>query len=287
MIPMFGIAEPFSSLSHLLSAVMFFGLTFILLKKGWGSKLRVLGLILYSFSLVFLFSMSGVYHIMSLNTSARIVLQRLDHAAIYFLIASSFIPLHLILLRGIWRWGILTLVWSVAITGLVLTTVYFDSTPPYFKPIFFLALGWMGLLSVIKIYKTYGWSILMYLVYGGLAYSVGTILELFHVPNLINSVIGPHEIFHLFVTSGALLQWYFVYLVASHPIHDQLVFVVSERPGLKFFAFSKGESIKCFANSLEELHLNIKKEIDLRFHPNMKPSQVVCQYHKEDVIVLN
>ena len=84
-----GFSEPFSSWSHLIAAVAFLYMGYPLIKKGLGNRLRVFSLSIFTFSLVFLFSMSGVFHLLEGNTLGWEVLMRLDHAAIWVLIAGS------------------------------------------------------------------------------------------------------------------------------------------------------------------------------------------------------
>ena len=95
-----GFAEPISSISHLLYACIAFIASFFLLYRGRGNSQRFRGLFIYSLSLVYLFSMSGVYHLLSKGTTASYVLRILDYTGIYFLIAGSFTPIHLILFRN-------------------------------------------------------------------------------------------------------------------------------------------------------------------------------------------
>jgi channel protein (hemolysin III family) len=98
-IPFLGFTDPVSSWSHLLAAVAFFIGAFLLCHRGRGNAARVTSLIVFSLSLVFLFSMSGVFHLLERGGTARAVLQRLDHAGIWVLIAGTFTPIHTILFR--------------------------------------------------------------------------------------------------------------------------------------------------------------------------------------------
>ena len=101
--PIPGFSEPFSSISHLMFAVAGFIGTFVLLRKGKGNDFRLMGLALYSFCLVFLFSMSGVYHLLERGHTPNYVLGILDYAGIYVMIAGTFTPFHIILFRGLHR----------------------------------------------------------------------------------------------------------------------------------------------------------------------------------------
>ena len=125
-----GFSDPVSSLTHLAGAVVFAILGVFLIARGRGDARRVVSLAVFAFSCVLLLSLSGVYHLLSPGTAARSVLMRLDHAAIFVLIAGSFTPVHVILLRDRWQWHLLAWIWVAALAGLVLKTVYFDAMPP-------------------------------------------------------------------------------------------------------------------------------------------------------------
>src|SRR3954454_18390113 len=141
LLPIPGFSDPFSSLTHLGGALVFAWLSVSLVQRGRGNPGRVVSLIVFAFSCVLLLSLSGVYHLLSPGSAGRDVLQRLDHAAIFVLIAGSFTPAHTILFRGPWRWGVLAGVWALAITGLVLKTVYFTSMPEWFGLTLYLGFG--------------------------------------------------------------------------------------------------------------------------------------------------
>src|SRR5262249_24159331 len=89
-----GFHEPFSAISHLLGAVVFFLLGLLLLQRGRGNRTRLIYLSVFVASYVFLFSMSGVYHMMVRGGTAHRVMERLDHGAIFVLIAGTFTPAH-------------------------------------------------------------------------------------------------------------------------------------------------------------------------------------------------
>ena len=121
-----GFADPFSSLSHLFGAMVFAALGVILCVRGRGDGLRMVGLIAFSLGAVLLLATSGVYHLFQPTGYAHRVLQRIDHAAIFLLIAASFTPVHILLFRGWGRWGVLLLIWAIAILGITLKSIYFE-----------------------------------------------------------------------------------------------------------------------------------------------------------------
>jgi len=205
-----GFSDPFSSLSHLGGAAVFAVLGASLIARGRGDPWRLLSLAAFVFSCVLLLSLSGVYHLLTPGTPARGVLLRLDHAAIFVLIAGSFTPVHAILLRERWQHYLLAGIWSAAITGLVLKTVYFDAMPPWLGLMMYLGLGWMGAVSAAAIARRFGVRFVLPLVWGALAYTIGALADFLNWPVLIANVVGPHELFHLAVLAGISFHWAFI-----------------------------------------------------------------------------
>lgn len=219
-----GFYQPFSAISHLLGAVAFLILGIMLIRRGRaahvpGSRSRTIFLSIYVLAGIFLFSMSGVYHMLAVGTTGRMVLERLDHSAIFVLIAGSFTPPHGILFRGFWRWAPLLLVWSAAITGITLKTIFFDDLPEWLGLTFYLTLGWIGALSGLAIYKKFGRDFVMPLMLGGVAYSIGAIMEFLGYVVLVPGVIHPHDLFHVMVLVGAFFQGLFIWQFADGVVH--------------------------------------------------------------------
>jgi len=154
-----GFADPFSSMLYLLGAAAFCVPGFFLVARGRGSAGRVVSLSLFVFSVVFLLSISGVYHLLDAGGGARRVLQRLDHAGIFLLIAGSFTPVHMIMFTGWLRWGFLGLVWALAVTGATLTAVFFDRIPEWLSLGLYLGLAWFGLVSGVLLMRRFGFRL--------------------------------------------------------------------------------------------------------------------------------
>ena len=172
-----GFSDPVSSLTHLTAAVVFAILGAFLVARGRGDARRVISLAVFAFSCVLLLSLSGVYHLLTPETAARGVLMRLDHAAIFVLIAGSFTPVHVILLRDRWQWHLLAWIWAAAIAGLALKTVYFDTMPGWLGLLMYLGLGWLGLISTVALARRFGVRFILPLVWGALAYSIGALAD--------------------------------------------------------------------------------------------------------------
>jgi channel protein (hemolysin III family) len=212
-----GFSDPVSSLTHLGGAVVFaiLGISLIGRGRGRGEPRRVISLAVFAFSCVLLLSLSGVYHLLTPETAARGVLVRLDHAAIFVLIAGSFTPVHVILLRDRWHRHLLWWIWGAAIAGLALKMVYFDTMPAWLGLLMYLGLGWLGVISTAALARRFGVRFILPLVWGALAYTIGALADFLLWPVLVTGVIGPHELFHLAVLAGVSFHWAFILGIAS------------------------------------------------------------------------
>jgi len=217
-----GFFEPFSAISHLLGAAMFGGLGVVLLRKGLRKRLStgyLVSLVVYAVSCVLLFSMSGVYHMLEGGGAGRCVLERLDHGAIFILIAGTFTPIHVILFRGWLRWGPLGLVWGAAIAGITLKTIFFAEFPEWLGLSFYIGLGWFGAVSAGFLIKQHGFSFIRPLLWGGIAYTLGAMADFLCWPVVIPGVAQGHEVFHIAVLAGAGFHWWFIRGIARERPH--------------------------------------------------------------------
>jgi len=184
-----------------------------------GKLRRTVSLSIFVFAVVFLLAMSGVFHLLTPGTDGRYVLQVLDHAAIFTLIAATFTPTHILLFNGIRRWGILLLVWGIAIGGITFKSIYFEEVPEMLSLALYLGMGWLGAFTGYMLNQRMGFKAISPLIYGAIAYTLGAVLEFIQSPILIAGVIGPHELFHILVLFGISFHWQFVYRMAK--LHKQ------------------------------------------------------------------
>jgi hemolysin III len=210
-----GFHEPFSAISHLLGALLFLWLGALLLRRGRGDPVRLAFLGVYAGSCVLLLSLSGVYHMMVRGGTAHGVFERLDHGAIFVLIAGTFTPLHGILFRGRLRWGPLVFVWALAVTAITLKTVFFSGLHEWVGLSLYLGLGWLGVFSGSLLWRRHGFAFVRPLLLGGVVYSIGAVSEYHNFPVLIPGVVHGHEVFHLAVLAGAFLHWRFIWQFAA------------------------------------------------------------------------
>jgi hemolysin III len=152
----------------------------------------------YSASLVMMFSVSALYHRPTWRPTARQWMKKLDHAAIFLLIAGTFTPFGLLALEGDEAREMLWVAWGGALLG-VLQAVFWVRAPRGLKVMLYLALGWAVAPYVPALLEAMGPGGLLLLGAGGLAYSGGALIYALRRPNPLPAVFGYHEIFHVLV----------------------------------------------------------------------------------------
>ncbi len=202
-------ADPFSTATHLAGAIIAALLAWPTARRGVTRAARI-ALLIFAGSAVTLMLASATFHALP-DGAARDLFRRLDHAAIFILIAGTFTPLHTILFRGLLRWGVLAFIWTAAAAGVAVKTVFFDDIPDWLGVTAYVAMGWVGALTMGVLLRRHSVRYVSPLVLGGLAYTAGALCELTNEPTLIAGALGPHEVFHLAVLVGLGSMWLFIW----------------------------------------------------------------------------
>ncbi len=205
-----GFYEPVNAFLHLGAAVVFAVLGVRLVLRNMGDRLRVALLSAFVFAGVIMLSVSGVYHMLTSGGAGSEVMLRLDHAAIFVLIAGTFTPIHGLLFRGFVRWVGLLIIWMIAATGVTLVTIYFASMPQGLGTGLYITMGWLASISLVIVWRRRGFRYVKSVFAGGMAYTVGAILLGLQWPTIIPRVFGPHELWHIAVILGISLHWRFI-----------------------------------------------------------------------------
>lgn len=132
--------DPFSALSHLAGAAAALPGGWLLLKHGGNTPERIISLVIYVLCLVGLFSASGIYHTVIASPAEVQVLRKIDHSAIYLLIAGTYTPFCLIAFQGFWHWGLLAIIWTLAVAGIV-TKIFIINTPRWLTAGLYILMG--------------------------------------------------------------------------------------------------------------------------------------------------
>jgi channel protein (hemolysin III family) len=202
--------QPVSSLSHLAAAGVALVATIPLVRLGRGQPGRTLVLTIYAICVIGTLAISGVYHWFHPDGSARLFMQRVDHCAIWCLIAGTFTGIHGIMWKGFWRWGLLSFIWGYALVGVLLKILWFPAFVGNLGLVLYLGLGWVGVVSIYKLSRQIGWAAVLPMLGASLFYSAGAILDAFNWPVLLVPWVGAHEIFHFAVIVGVALHWLFI-----------------------------------------------------------------------------
>jgi channel protein (hemolysin III family) len=210
-----GFFEPISSLSHLVAAAVGLVGAIPLVRHGRGSRGRLASVLVYVFSVVAMLTISGTYHSLSGSGSARSTWRRLDYSAIWLLIAGTFTAIHGVMHKGRWRSWMLVAVWTLATVGCLLQALRFDIFSGKAGLVLYLGLGWVGILSIVKLGRDLGFGAVWPIWSAGVVYSAGAVLESLRQPTIIAGWIGPHEVFHFAVLTGITLHWMFIRQVVT------------------------------------------------------------------------
>ncbi len=205
--------ESFSSLSHLAGAALALVGTLVLALRSHSAALLAVALI-YGLSMTFMFSASALYHAFKTEEGGTGFWRRLDHLAIFFMIAGSYTPLCWIHLTGGWRWSILGVQWGLVLLGLVFK-LFFINAPRFIVTGIYLVMGWVAVVAVKPLLASMSaWNMWLFF-FGGVFFSIGAVFYAIKRPNLVPGFFGFHELFHVFVVLGAGIHYLTVYRIMS------------------------------------------------------------------------
>jgi len=168
---------------------------------------------IYAGSLAALFGISALYHRVDWRPSARRWMRRLDHSAIFLLIAGTVTPFALLVLDGPFATGLLLAVWTAALAGIVVELFWVDA-PKWATAIVYLSVGWIGALGFPAIIARAGIAAGALIALGGALYTAGAIVYARQRPDPNPAVFGYHEIFHALVIAAAAAHFAAVALYA-------------------------------------------------------------------------
>ena len=168
----------------------------------------MVGASVFAATMVLLYLASTLYHALPVGRAKR-VFRVIEHSAIFLLIAGTYTPFTLGVLRGTWGWSLLGLVWGIAVTGVVLKALN-RLTHPILTTSLYLLMGWLIVIAAEPLSVRVPPSGLLWLVAGGLAYTLGVIFFA-----LDARLRYGHFIWHLFVMAGTVCHYFAVYGYAA------------------------------------------------------------------------
>ena len=181
------------------------GLGVALVVGADGARART-GAAIFAASVSTMLGISTLYHRIVWPPDPRRLMRRLDHAAIFLLIAGTYTPFGLLALDGALRVFVLSVVWGGAAVAIVLPLAWADA-PRWVAAVAALALGWVGVVALPQIHEHAGAAGLTLLAIGGVLYTAGAIIYARRHPDPAPSVFGYHELFHALVVAAAACQY--------------------------------------------------------------------------------
>ncbi len=207
--PMLGFREPVSGLTHFAAAILASFGSGVLFARSQGDKLKQAAMAIYGASLTALFFASTVYHLVTLPPDALVYFRKVDHASIFFLIAGTFTPFYAVAVEGWWRMGNLMLIWTVALVGVVLK-VSFIGMPDAWSSGLYVAMGWLAMIGYARLASIISHRAMAWCLAGGVAYTVGAVVDAAQWPVPWPGVFGFHETLHVLVMVAAAMHYYVI-----------------------------------------------------------------------------
>jgi hemolysin III len=201
--------ERLNTMTHLVGAGLAVLGTLVLIVSAarLGDPWKIVSFSIYGTMLIALYLSSTLYH--ALRGRAKAILQKLDHCAIYLLIAGSYTPFALVSLRGAWGWSLLSIVWTLALFGIA-QEILFANGARMVSLVIYLLMGWLAAVAVSPLWDALSPAGFAWLAAGGALYTVGI---LFYVAD--TRVRHGHGVWHLFVLGGSSCHFFTVLLFVA------------------------------------------------------------------------
>ena len=212
------IREPGSAITHFIGMMLaVFASTPLLIKAAVSDGLTAfVAMTVFMLSMIALYGASALYHSVMVKDRILRVFRKIDHMMIFVLIAGSYTPVCLIVLGGSLGYTLLTVVWTIAIIGMLIKALWI-TCPKWFSSIIYIAMGWVCLGVFVQLWSTLPHSAFLWLLAGGIIYTIGGVIYALKLPifNNRHRYFGSHEIFHLFVMGGSICHFIFMYLYVA------------------------------------------------------------------------
>lgn len=208
------VKDPGSAITHFIGMLMaiFAAVPLIIKAAREPSRIYLISITIYAASLILLYAASTTYHTFNRSERINTILKKIDHMMISVLIAGSYTPICLLVLKGRRGLILLTIVWSFAIVG-ILIKAFWVYCPRWVSSILYIGMGWTCVLAFTQILNSMSTAAFLWLLSGGIIYTVGGIIYALKLPifNLKHKNFGSHEIFHLFVMGGSACHFIVMY----------------------------------------------------------------------------
>ncbi len=201
--------EPMNGLTHFIGALLSVAaLVLLLVYTGSGKPWHIVSFSIYGASMLMLYSASTLYHWLSLSDENIKIMRKLDHIMIFFMIAGSYTPMALVVLRGGWGWSIFGVAWGITLIGTILKLKWINM-PRKLNVSLYLLMGWMIVIALPQVNKKIPSIGVMWLFIEGIVFSIGAVIYATKKPNF--KYFGFHELWHIFVIGGSFAHFWFLF----------------------------------------------------------------------------
>lgn len=212
------IKDPGSAITHFIGMLMaVFSATPLLIRAcHHPGRIHVLSLTIFIISMILLYTASTVYHSLDLSEKTNRILRKIDHMMIFVLIAGTYTPVCLIVLQGRTGAILCTLVWSIALAG-ILIKAFWITCPKWFSSLLYIGMGWVCVLAFTQLITSLSAGAFGWLLAGGIIYTIGGVIYALKMPlfDQKHKNFGSHEIFHLFVMAGSACHFVLMYVYVA------------------------------------------------------------------------
>ena len=197
--------QPVNGFTHLTGAVLSACALLWLVALTHNDPIKLLSVIIYGLSLITLYLASTVYHLSHGSERKLLWLERIDHAAIYVLIAGCYTPICLTVITGEWRWILLALVWIMALIGIVYKLLFLTQ-PGIFSLLYYMVMASIVFIAPPSVIQMIPPEAVVLLLTSGVIFIIGAVIFGLEKPNP-HPLLGHHELWHLFVMVGSALHF--------------------------------------------------------------------------------
>lgn len=203
--------EPVNTWTHFVTFLAAIGglVALVILSRNSFPKLIIMAV--YGASVILLFGASSLYHWVRTQPRKILILKKLDHIAIYLLIAGSYTPVLYYGLAGTWRLVMLPMIWGLALIGVIMKLIFIN-LPRRISTAFYLVLGWLALIPLVQLIHNLPPGAIILMVAGGVVYTIGAIIYATKCFNFFPNRFGFHELFHLFISAGSITHYVMIML---------------------------------------------------------------------------
>jgi len=165
---------------------------------------------IFGIGMILLYTTSTLYHWLKISYTLTMKLRKADHIMIFIYIAATYTPICIVALRASFGWVLLFAVWSVALVGITIK-IFWMSAPRWLSTFIYILMGWLAVIVIFPLIKALQIGALMWLIAGGLFYTIGAVIYALKKPDPYPGILGFHEIFHLFVLAGSFSHFWMIY----------------------------------------------------------------------------